>query len=134
VQLQILSPQHNYITIHIDISDSTAEIIKTDEVIHDQHLNKSYLGIQYLLFLDSSCSLLFILGHICPSIFSSFCLLDYHLFIMYIRMSSNIEITGLHLASTSTLLNASVMLFTTVSVTTFLVNLDLDQNLCRNKH
>ena len=134
MQLQILCPHHNYITIHIDISDSTAEIINTDQVIHEQHLNKSYLGIQYLVFLDSSCSLLFILGQICPSIFSSFCLLDCHLLIMYIRMSSNIEITGLLLASTSTLLNASVMLFTTMSVTAFLVNLDLDQNLCINKH
>jgi len=88
--------------------------INTEMVIHQQHINKSYLGIQYLVFLDSSCSLVFILGQICPSIFSTFSLLDCHLFILYICMSSNIEITGLLLASTRILLNTFVMLFTIV--------------------
>jgi len=88
-----------------------------------------YLGIQYLVFLDSFDNLVRILGQISPSYFYTLDLFLDHLFIIYKWISSSIEMIGLDLASTITLLKASLMLFTNMSDLACMVNLDLDQYL-----
>ena len=82
-----------------------------------------------LSFSDSFDNLVRILGQISPSYLCTLDLFLDHLFIIYKCISSNIEIIGLDLASTITLLKASLMLFTNVSQLACMVNLDLDQYL-----